>query len=66
MALLKQAAKRVKALFNAGEAVDLAAHGDVHLAAYLIKAFLRELEEPLVRQSQHVLAVCSPPCADVR
>jgi hypothetical protein len=33
---------------DAGEDVDLRSYGDIHLAAVLIKSFLRELQEPLL------------------
>jgi Rho GTPase-activating protein 1 len=37
-----------KEQFNKGHEVDLESHGDPHLAAVLIKLFLRELPEPLL------------------
>ena len=41
-------AKQVKLAYNTGDAVDMETHDDVHLAALLLKSFLRELEEPLI------------------
>lgn len=43
-----QLVKSVKEAYNTNQAVDLAEHDDVHLAAVLIKSFLRELPEPLL------------------
>jgi Rho GTPase-activating protein 1 len=40
--------KTWKEQFNQGHEVDLDSHGDPHLAAVLIKLFLRELPEPLL------------------
>jgi hypothetical protein len=38
--------KDLQSKYNQGQPVDF--HGDVHLAAVLLKTFLRELEEPLM------------------
>lgn len=38
--------KELQSKYNHGQTVDF--HGDVHLAAVLLKKFLRELEEPLM------------------
>ena len=43
----------VKRRLNAGEVVDLVEYGDPHLAATLLKMFLRELPEPLLTFSTH-------------
>lgn len=43
-----QTLKQVKELINANQPVDLDEHNDVHLAAVLMKAFLRDLPEPLL------------------
>ncbi|KDR21731.1 rho GTPase-activating protein 1 isoform X1 [Zootermopsis nevadensis] len=41
-----QLVKDLQSKYNQGQTVDF--HGDVHLAAVLLKTFLRELEEPLM------------------
>lgn len=41
-----QLVKELQSKYNHGQPVDF--HGDVHLAAVLLKTFLRELEEPLM------------------
>lgn len=41
-----QLVKELQSKYNQGQPVDF--HGDVHLAAVLLKTFLRELEEPLM------------------
>jgi hypothetical protein len=41
-----QLVKDLQSKYNQGQPVDF--HGDVHLAAVLLKTFLRELEEPLM------------------
>ncbi|PSN35754.1 Rho GTPase-activating protein 8 [Blattella germanica] len=41
-----QLVKELQCKYNQGQPVDF--HGDVHLAAVLLKTFLRELEEPLM------------------
>lgn len=38
--------KELQSKYNQGQTVDF--RGDVHLAAVLLKTFLRELEEPLM------------------
>ncbi|OWA55510.1 putative Rho GTPase-activating protein 8, partial [Hypsibius exemplaris] len=40
--------KEIQSQINHGSLVDLASYSDVHLAAVLLKAFLRELPEPLL------------------
>jgi Rho GTPase-activating protein 1 len=59
-----QLVKELQSKYNQGQTVDF--HGDVHLAAVLLKTFLRELEEPLmtfdlydeITQFQSKLHVC--------
>ena len=41
-----QLVKELQCKVNKGEPIDF--HADVHLAAVLLKTFLRELEEPLM------------------
>ncbi|CAI8000737.1 Rho GTPase-activating protein 1 [Geodia barretti] len=52
-----------KEQFNKGHEVDLESHGDPHLAAVLIKLFLRELPEPLLTFNLYdpILALKSRP-----
>ncbi|GAU97141.1 hypothetical protein RvY_08493 [Ramazzottius varieornatus] len=40
--------REFQSLVNRGESVNLESYGDVHLAAVLLKAFLRELPEPIL------------------
>lgn len=40
--------KSVQERFNKGEEVNFVLETDVHIAAVIIKTFLRELEEPLM------------------
>ncbi|KAL8559494.1 hypothetical protein ACOMHN_037158 [Nucella lapillus] len=40
--------KEVQEKYNAGEAVDFADFGDIHVPAAILKKFLRELQEPLM------------------
>lgn len=42
--------KEVQQLFNSGQSVQFESYGDsgVHVAAVILKSFLRELEEPLL------------------
>ena len=40
--------QEIKARFNDGQVVNLAEYNDPHIAATLLKLFLRELPEPLV------------------
>ena len=59
-----QLVKELQSKYNHGQPVDF--HGDVHLAAVLLKTFLRELEEPLmtfdlydeITQFQSMLYLC--------
>ncbi|XP_055963052.1 rho GTPase-activating protein 8 [Sorex fumeus] len=43
-----QSVREVQRLYNQGKRVDLDAYGDVHVAAATLKAFLRELPQPLL------------------
>jgi len=38
---------------GAGEEIEFEAHSDIHLAAVLVKTFLRELPEPLLTFSAY-------------
>lgn len=51
--------KQIQALINQGQAVDLNTYDDFHLAAVLLKAFLRELPEPLLTYAlfEHILGI---------
>lgn len=43
-----QVVKGVQTLFDEGKPVDFGEYGSVHVAAVILKTFLRELEEPLL------------------
>ena len=59
--------KDIQSQINRGNTVDLASYGDVHLAAVLLKAFLRELPEPLLTYAlyESVIGVQGENFADV-
>ena len=40
--------REFQSLVNRGESASLESYGDVHLGAVLLKAFLRELPEPIL------------------
>ncbi|CAN9508327.1 unnamed protein product [Ophioblennius macclurei] len=59
-----QVIKDVQKLYNLGKPVDFAALGNIHVPAVILKAFLRELPEPLLtfrvyQQAQDILSVQS-------
>jgi len=54
--------KRVVAAYDRNDVVALRAYGDPHLAAVLLKKFLRDLPSPLVEQNLYsVFSLCPPP-----
>lgn len=56
-----QTVREIQRLYNQGKPVDFDAYGDPHLAAAVLKAFLRELPQPLLTAVayQQVLGITS-------